>query len=93
MPGPKSDKIWADAIRKAVHDLSEIDDPEKKGKKLKKLNVLAANLVDKAIGGDVPAMKEVGDRLDGKPAQTIAGDPENPAMVIVATGIVREEDG
>lgn len=42
------------------------------------LDDLAAKLLDKAAEGDMSALKELGDRLDGKPAQTIAGDPESP---------------
>lgn len=71
MPGPKSDKIWADAVRKAVHEYSDADDPEAKGKKIKYVNLLARNLVKSAAGGDMQAMKEVGDRLDGKPKQAV----------------------
>ena len=48
----------------------------------KKLRALAEKLRDRALEGDVTALKEIGDRLDGKPAQTIAGDPENPLNII-----------
>ncbi|CAB4171888.1 hypothetical protein UFOVP1349_4 [uncultured Caudovirales phage] len=35
------------------------------------LDVIAQALYDKAKTGDVPAMKEFADRLDGKPAQAL----------------------
>lgn len=66
MPGPKSDKQWSDAVRRAVHR-------ESKGKGSPKwLDVIANRLVEEAADGDIQAMKEVGDRLDGKPTQTHA---------------------
>ncbi len=41
------------------------------GKKTKKLSLLADKLVERALEGDITAMKEIGDRLDGKPAQAV----------------------
>lgn len=64
--GPKSDKIWADAVRKAVHEYHEQADDAGKVKKTRKLSLLAKNLVDAGINGDMQAIKEIGDRLDGK---------------------------
>ncbi len=67
-PGAKSDKEWRDAIRKAVHELREdADNP----KKTKAIGQLARKLVSKALTGDVAALKEIGDRLDGKPSQAV----------------------
>lgn len=43
-----------------------------------KLRAVADALITKAISGDVQAIREVADRLDGKVAQTIAGDPDAP---------------
>ncbi len=68
--GPKADKIWTNAIRLAV--LRETKDPN--GKKTNYLNIIATQLVSKAADGDTTAMKEVGDRLDGRPAQAIEGN-------------------
>jgi hypothetical protein len=44
------------------------------GQATKKLRLVARALVDAAIDGDVPAAKEINDRVDGKVPQAIAGD-------------------
>ena len=64
-------KPWAEAIRKAA-----TQDP-------KKLSKIAENLLTMAAGGDIQAMKEIGDRLDGKPHQTIAADVDTTVTVEV----------
>lgn len=67
--GPKSDKLWRNAIMLAVNRAAA-------GGKTKHLDILARKLIDKAAEGDVSALREIGDRLDGKPTQMIAGDPD-----------------
>lgn len=62
--GSKSDKIWRDAIMRAVRRVD-------KDVKDQRLDRLADRLVKSAMEGDVSALKEVGDRLDGKPVQGI----------------------
>lgn len=54
------DKPWREALMLAVKEA------DKDGKKLRKL---ANKLVERAMDGDVTALKEIGDRLDGKPRQ------------------------
>lgn len=77
--GPKSDKLWADAVRLAVNREGEDDE----GKIRKRLNIIADNLARMAMSGDMQAIKEVGDRLDGRPAQAIqhSGDGEKGEIV------------
>lgn len=60
------DEAWGRAIRRAVNSKT----PEGKAK----LKALADVLVDEAMGGNMVALKEIGDRLDGKPAQAISAD-------------------
>ena len=69
----KNGTVWKDAIRKAVM--------QKKGDQLRKL---ADKLIKKAEEGDISALKEIGDRLDGRAAQQIihSGDEDNPIQVI-----------
>jgi hypothetical protein len=60
----------------------------------KTLDAIATTVVDKALEGEREAWMEIGNRMDGKPAQalTVAGDAENPLATkitveyIAATG-------
>ena len=78
MPGPKSDKIWADAVRRAV--LRRLENEEGKPQKIERL---ADNLVEMGLTGDVSALKEIGDRLDGKPVAQVRGSGEDGEHEIV----------
>lgn len=70
--------MWAETIRRAVVQ----SDPDR-------LRRIAEKLLDAAEAGDLQAMKEIGDRLDGKPAQAVthSGDADAP---LVFQKIVRE---
>jgi hypothetical protein len=45
------------------------------------LDKAADVFVQACFAGDLATLKELGDRIDGKPAQVIAGDPDNPLEV------------
>lgn len=63
----KKNRLWADAIRRAV--------ARKHGGDLNHgLDTLAEKLIDAVANGDLHAIKEFGDRMDGKPTQAIVGD-------------------
>ena len=49
-----------------------------------RLDELAEKLWLTALEGDVPAIREVADRLDGKVAQAIVGDEDYPSVVSFA---------
>ena len=71
-------KPWRDAINRALETRtkSRID-----GKR--ELDELANKLIDLALAGDMTAMKEFGDRVEGKPAQAIiGGDADDPPIRI-----------
>lgn len=66
---PGKNKPWAEALRKEI-----VQDPER-------MRRLARSLLAKAEDGDTSALKELGDRLDGKPHQTIAAEVDSTVTV------------
>jgi hypothetical protein len=60
-------KIWHHAIMRALRKRSKSD-------QIEALDELAEKLLELVEAGDLGALKEFGDRLDGKPAQAITGD-------------------
>lgn len=63
-PKAKSDKVWREAVMRAVARRNSKKDPQA-------IEKLADSLVAKGLDGDVSALKEIGDRLDGKPSQGV----------------------
>jgi hypothetical protein len=54
-----------------------------------KLRAVADALIAKAMSGDVQAIKEVADRLDGKvPQGLIGGEPDDPPIAITRIELV-----
>jgi hypothetical protein len=68
-------KVWHAAILRAL-------DKRGAGDRVAALDELAGKLLDLVSTGDLAALKEFGDRLDGKPAQAVAvsGDGEGGAI-------------
>ncbi len=81
--GAKPDKIWSDALRRAVFRKSDTD----KGKK--RIEVMADKCARMAETGDMAAIREIGDRLDGKSPQysEIAGAGGASLTLVVETGV------
>jgi hypothetical protein len=75
--GTKPNKPWRAAIDRALARAEQSGD-------FRDLNKLADKLLDLASTGDLAALREIGDRLDGKPAQAIVGGTEddNPLRVL-----------
>ena len=69
----KPNRLWGDAIRRAIAQ----NDSEK-------LRKAADALVKAAENGDVAALRELGDRLDGKAPQqiTVSGDADEPLRIV-----------
>lgn len=64
--GSTKPKIMADALMLALSREAENEDGP-----TKKLHIIANQLVELAMTGDVPAIKEIFDRIDGKPHQSV----------------------
>jgi hypothetical protein len=67
----KNNRLWAETIKRAVTQ-SDAD----------RLRRIAEALLSKAEEGDMSAIKEMGDRLDGKPAQAVEGTLEHSGNVM-----------
>jgi hypothetical protein len=57
-----------------------------------KLRRVARALIERACEGDVSAIKEIGDRLDGRVPSVVAGDKENPITHQRITRVVVQID-
>jgi hypothetical protein len=72
-------KQWQLAIERAL-------DKRGASNRTEALDALAEKLLQQCDAGDMTALKELGDRLDGKPAQTIGGIPGGePIQVILGS--------
>lgn len=60
--GQQRDKPFRDALRMEIAAA---------GPDFKALRLIARRLLDKAIAGEDAAIKEIADRMDGKPAQSV----------------------
>jgi hypothetical protein len=67
-----NNRLWANTIRRAVLQADAT-----------KLRAIADKLIDLASEGDMQAIKELGDRLDGKPSQsTEISGPDGSAIPV-----------
>jgi len=71
-------RMWQDALKKALRDFSRAAIPGDENTAPKSaieagraLQAIAQTVVEAAIDGDWWAVAEIGNRLDGKPAQTL----------------------
>jgi hypothetical protein len=62
------EKAFKQALLQELNEVWEAPD----GTRQKRLRLVAMALINKAIGGDVMAIRELIDRVDGKPAQAVA---------------------
>lgn len=76
--GSKPDKLMRDALMIALKREATGAD----GKPTTKLMLIADALVEKGMTGDVSAAVTIRDTVDGKPTQTLAGDPDAPLFSV-----------
>jgi len=62
-------------------------------KKGQALRGLANKLVEMALDGNLAAIKEVGDRLDGRPAQAIIGEDGGPLQAAITVSFKGADNG
>lgn len=74
----KKAKAWEGALRSALAQYENTEAGVRQGDALRKI---AEVVVTKALAGDKDAVKEIGDRLDGKPAQSITGADGGPVQL------------
>jgi hypothetical protein len=72
----KDNRVWGKTVKK----LAIQED-------YKRIHKVAEALFRKAEDGDVAAIKELGDRIDGKSQQEITGNSDQPITIVVKTGI------
>lgn len=71
---PPKEKSFANMLNIAIKEAIEGTDKTK-------LRAVADALVDKAMSGDVQAIKEVADRIDGKVPQGVIGGDDGDAPI------------
>lgn len=78
---PPKERSFANMLNIAIKEAIEGSDKTK-------LRLVADALVDKAMAGDVQAIKEIADRLDGKVPQGVIGGDEDdaPLSIVVRIG-------
>lgn len=63
----KKGRAWADALNRALKQYNDGD--VRTGDALRRI---ANKVIEKALEGEDRAIQEIGDRLDGRPAQSVA---------------------
>lgn len=81
--GNKPDKLMRDALIIALNREAQSAD----GKPTKKLSMVAEALVNKAVDGDVPAIREILDRVDGRVPQETKNEHSGPNGEPLLSGI------
>jgi hypothetical protein len=69
-------KVWRSAIMRALERRKPADE------RRQAIDELADKLIELVALGDLGALKEFGDRMDGKPAQAIVGDDDAPPISV-----------
>jgi hypothetical protein len=73
--GRATEKLWRDSILKAVKERGDRKGPQF-------IEMAAKALVAAAVSGDVPAIKELGDRLDGKSAPSPEEREDTRSLIV-----------
>lgn len=79
-------KVWTAAIERALDRRKPADE------RIAAIDELADKLLDKCAAGDLAALQELGNRLEGKPAQIIGGDENLPPVRTLSEILIRGVD-
>ncbi|MCG8559178.1 MAG: hypothetical protein MI824_05200 [Hyphomicrobiales bacterium] len=85
LTGRKPDKLMRDAI---ILELNEVA-KEADGVVTKKLRCVARALVEQAMSGDVPAIKEINNRVDGRLPLAVGSPKDADGVGPLVVEIVR----
>lgn len=77
-------KVWTEAIKEAIEEIDQIDPQQRP-----RIKLLAQALVAAGLAGEVQALREIGDRVEGKVPQALIGDNDADPINVV-NKIVRE---
>ena len=83
------DKPWGEALRKA---LAQYEDKQAKVNRGEALHKIANKTIKLALSGDQQAIKEIGDRMDGKAKITMDLEAKvhvTPAVNLILDGMVK----
>lgn len=80
---PPKERSFANMLNIAINEATEQGGT--------KLRAVADALVTKAMGGDVAAIKEIADRLDGKSTQPISGPNGGPIQTVSLTNMSSDD--
>jgi len=83
----KKSRLFEQAL---IREIKQRDLKEGEGETMRKI---ASVWIDKAQAGDAMIGKELRDTLDGKPAQTIAGDPDAPLQTVSRVELIALGNG
>lgn len=82
-------KVWTAAIERALERRKPADE------RIKAIDELADKLLEKCAAGDLAALQELGNRLEGKPAQPVTGEGGKGPIELDAhvdvSGLTREQ--
>ena len=79
----KNNRLWAETLKRAVIQADA-----------QKLRAIADALIEKAASGDVSAIKELGDRIDGKAVATteLTGVDGSALPISIGINFVKPDD-
>lgn len=76
--------MWREAIRRAL-----VDKTKREGRDA--LTAIAHKLLEMCENGDIQAIKELGDRMDGKPTVIVGGDSDNPVITRIERVVIHKD--